>query len=504
MPLTLPTSEMLSSFKSTVGGGSAGRQLKGIDACTWDEFTDTCDVSFEASSAMLAKADNPVAKYLHRIFECYQYLTHDSCESNGCQWYDQMCSYTFDDYENLVQSPCLKSANQIVVSVAWSIECADIEDDFQCNVHDHCYWSQEECVFDRWTYYFGIQTIDALPEGFDELFLQRADQLSKYFLKISEEGNSDDAVDAMLYATLPDFNCPFGYEPLVCLYVEAVSQLQQVSFYCNMKYTTASGCSMDPDCQMLVDEGSTLCGASDEQTLSSIYEGEKVFNSAIEDPQARKLEDKRLHCLMQESSYSCTGDCQWSYAGVCLLSGQWVEEYIYSLIGDSDDPVCQYLVLSTTTGCINRDSEYQCGFDDKCFWSPANEYCIAGMNYNVEMALDVSDLGCGYRNISEACQACETERKCKRVPDYDENGEYMSSSHSSDGRAYLMSNGEGQSSESGGSKKSTSNLWLLIIPIGLVLAGFAFAWRYRRNIQAFAADGWTRGTYHPMENTNTY
>lgn len=475
-----------------------------MDACTWDDFSGNCDISLEVSSALLAKADNPVAKYLFRIFECYQYVTHDSCESNGCQWYDQMCSYTFDDYKNLVASPCLDKANQIVDSVAWSIQCSDLEDDFTCNVHDHCFWSDNECVFDRWTYYFNIQTVDSFPEGFDELFDLRSDQLAEYFTELYDESNREETANEILYATLPDFQCPYGYEALVCRYVEAISQVQQVSYYCAAKYSTVSGCSSDEYCKVIYEQGLEVCAADDSQIVLSVLEGEKVFNSAIEDPEARKLEDKRLHCMMQDSLYSCTGDCKWSYNDVCLLSGQWIEEYIYSLIGDSDDPVCQYFVLPTTTGCIDRDSEFQCAFDEKCYWSAANEYCIAGLTYSVEMALDISDLGCEFRDIYEACQASDTRRECRRVPDYDgvSHGKHgMSGSHSGEDVRFAVQSNEAHESTPAASKRSSNRLWLLLIPIGLVLSGIALAYR-RKKLQN--ADGWKTTPYQVLDNAETH
>lgn len=42
---------------------------------------------------------------------------------------------------------------------------------------------------------------------------------------------------------------------------------------------------------------------------------------------------------------------------------------MHDLIGDSDDPVCQYLILDKTSGCVDRDSEVKCAYDDKCLWS---------------------------------------------------------------------------------------------------------------------------------------
>lgn len=54
--------------------------------------------------------------------------------------YDVVCSYTVEDYETLVSSPCLSSAKNMVRSVEWSLECNEIKEEFACNINDHCYW----------------------------------------------------------------------------------------------------------------------------------------------------------------------------------------------------------------------------------------------------------------------------------------------------------------------------------------------------------------------------
>ena len=94
-----------------------------------------------------------------------------------------------------------------------------------------------------------------------------------------------------MYATLPDFQCPYGYEALVrlcsiadssqchfqvCRYVEAISQVQQVSYYCAAKYSTVSGCSSDEYCKVIYEQGLEVCAADDSQIVLSVLEGEKV------------------------------------------------------------------------------------------------------------------------------------------------------------------------------------------------------------------------------------
>lgn len=85
------------------------------------------------------------------------------------------------------------------------------------------------CMFDRWTYYFKIQTVDSLPEGFTEvrtlykvfvdwllqLFTGRLDQLNKYLVKMYDSSNADESLQEILHTTLPKFNCPFGYKDVV-------------------------------------------------------------------------------------------------------------------------------------------------------------------------------------------------------------------------------------------------------------------------------------------------
>lgn len=49
-----------------------------------------------------------------------------------------------------------------------------------------------------------------------------------------------------------------------------------------------------------------------------------------------------------------------------------------------------------------------------------SEYCMSGMEYAIEMALEVSDIACEYRDVAELCQTADTRRECRNVPDYEE------------------------------------------------------------------------------------
>ena len=54
----------------------------------------------------------------------------------------------------------------------------------------------------------------------------------------------------------------------------------------------------------------------------------------------------------------------------CRLSDKWQEEEVYRIVGDTDNPVCQYYVLPATSGCYDRDGEDECTNDPLCFYVP--------------------------------------------------------------------------------------------------------------------------------------
>lgn len=54
-----------------------------------------------------------------------------------------------------------------------------------------------------------------------------------------------------------------------------------------------------------------------------------------------------------------------------------------------------------------------------CLNNHSLESCLAGVDYNIHMALEASHIACEYDDLQEYCQASDTEEECKAVPDYD-------------------------------------------------------------------------------------
>lgn len=52
----------------------------------------------------------------------------------------------------------------------------------------------------------------------------------------------------------------------------------------------------------------------------------------------------------------------------CVLDEQWITKQIHDLIGNSDDPVCKYFDIDTTSGCALLRKEVSCMSDDCCTW----------------------------------------------------------------------------------------------------------------------------------------
>lgn len=48
-----------------------------------------------------------------------------------------------------------------------------------------------------------------------------------------------------------------------------------------------------------------------------------------------------------------TGSCVWD-GDSCYVSNTWTANEIYRIVGDSDNPVCQYYTADFITGCIQH------------------------------------------------------------------------------------------------------------------------------------------------------
>jgi len=371
----------------------------------------------EGREQFLLQADNVVASYILRGIQCENSQFRQQCEDMDCVWVENTgCYVRHEEVREFFDVDCMDPVRHLVDSLAGNHECLPIDTEVECSSLDRCYWTDGACAFDRWKFYHGIPTVDAFPETFGEVLAARNLQLTNDIQDATENG------DVETYADLPNwdppaFNCPVIYEEVICNYVDALTPFLVISLYCNTQYQSATDiidCNNDELCEADTNDPTNICGPSTDAVVPAFRDAAIVFAESIEDPEARTYEVKRTECAYIEEEDDCDEDCIWEN-GACALSEKWQEEEVYRLVGDTDDPVCEYYVLPAKSGCYDRERESVCTEDNTCFYRTETDECVINFNEVVAYSLEISGVLEAYEATTEECEEQEDEDDCESV-----------------------------------------------------------------------------------------
>jgi len=411
----------------------SGRKLtqSGDNTCAWDDDAGQCFLTTGTVLDFLSEVDNPLSIYLRRAIPCELQLAEEDCAAQDCDWNGVYCQIPHEEFREFTSAPCLEDVRHIVDLQANSLQCTGLLGSRDlCEDAEGCAWVREYgfCVVDHWLYFHDIPLIDGFPEGFDEVSAELLAQLNEELATAQTNEDITDASDLLTFVP-SEFDCPAEYDQILCDYVDAYTVALLTDGYCASAYPSVADqlvCSGDINCEPTIDPANP-CIVAQSISLNAAREANEIFAEAIEDPEARKYVVEAIECAFTFEEESCGGSCVWSN-DICLLSPRWAEEEAYRLIGETNNPVCQFYRSDVTTGCLDHEAIEDCTEDRQCVWLGNFNSCESGLYAWMDIALRGSATEEAFKEAEALCFDFSAEEECNGV---DEDGDLGGSATSS-------------------------------------------------------------------------